>query len=81
MIESMNIYPYVNRQFLVAVKECDDMCHLGRNECFVFINLWQWINVLEYKSCRRYTFSREYNFLLKSENYAMKIFKIFSVLE
>ena len=37
--------------------------------------------VLEEKYCRRYIFSRDSNFLLKSDNYTMKIFKLFSDLE
>ena len=39
------------------------------------------LRVLEEKYCRRYIFSRDSNFLLKSDNYTMKIFKLFSDLE
>ena len=80
-IESMNIPPCVDSLFSVVVKDCDDICHLGRNECFDFVAIWQCLHVLEEKSCRRYSFSREDNFLLKYEDYDMKIFKLFSVLE
>ena len=61
--------------------EFDDICHLGRNELFGFIALWQCLHVLEYKSCRRYSLSIEDNFLLQSDDSAIKIFKLFSVLE
>ena len=37
--------------------------------------------VLEEKYCRRYSFYREDNLLLKPENSAMKIFKLLSVIE
>ena len=36
---------------------------------------------MEEKSCRRYIFSREDNFLFNSDNSAMKIFKLLSILE
>ena len=77
----MNIYPYVDIQFSVVVNECDDMFNLGRNECFEFIAIWQCLHVLEEKSYKRKSFSRADNFLLKYDNYAMQIFKLFSVIE
>ena len=36
---------------------------------------------MEDQSCRGYSFSREVNLLLKSENYALKIFNLFSIFE
>ena len=36
---------------------------------------------MEDKSCIRDSFSREDNFLLKYENYDLKIFKLFFVIE
>ena len=41
---------------------------------FDFVALLQCLHVPEYKSCRIYSFSREYNFLLNSDNCATKIF-------
>ena len=77
----MNVSSFLDRRFYVVVKECDDICNLGCNDCFEFVALLLCLNVLEEKYFRRYSFSREDTFLLKSENYAMKIFKLFSVLE
>ena len=36
---------------------------------------------MEEKYCRRFSLSREDNFLLKYDNSAMKIFKLLSVIE
>ena len=81
MIDSMNIYPYVDSRFYVVVKEFDEICHQGRNEFFDFVAIWKYLHVPEDKSCMRYSFSREDNFLLKSEYSAMKIFKLFYTIE
>ena len=35
----MDIPPYGDIQFYVVVKECGDICYLGRNEFFEFIAL------------------------------------------
>ena len=77
----MNISLCVESLFTVIVKECDDIYNLGCNEWFEFVAIWQWLHVLEDKSYRRYSLSREDNFLLKSDNSAMKIFYLFSVIE
>ena len=77
----MNVLPYEDNQFSIFVKECDYIYHLGCNECLEFIDIWKPLHVLESKYCRRDSFSIEVNFLLKYENYAMKIFKLFSSLE
>ena len=70
----MNISSCIYSIFSVVIKECDDICYLGHNEISDFI-------VLEEKSGRRDNLSREHNFLLESENSAMKVFKLLSVLE
>ena len=77
----MNVSSYVDSRFYVVVKECDEIYNLERNEWFEFVALWKCLHVLEEKSYRRYSFSREDNFLLNSENYSMKTLKLFSVLE
>ena len=81
MIYSINVYPCVHSQISVVVKKCDDIYHFFSNECLDFIAILQCLLVLEEKYCRRYSFSREVYFLLKSDNYAMKIFNLLSVLE
>ena len=80
-IEFMNIYPFVDSQFYAVVKECDEICHLGRNVWFDFFALWKFLHKLEEKSFRRYSFYREDNFLLKSDNSAMKLSKLLSFIE
>ena len=77
----MNIYPYIESQFYVVVKECDEICNFGRNELFYFIVLWQCLNVLEEKSWRRDSLSIDHNLLLEYENYTMKKIKLFFVIE
>ena len=77
----MNLPSFLDRRFYFFVKEWDDICNLGRNECFEFFSLWILLHLPEDSSCRRYSFSREDNFLLNSENYATKIFRLFFVLE
>ena len=81
LIESTNIPSCADSQFSVVVNERDKTCHIGRNECLEFIDLWKWLHVLEEKSCGRDSFSREVNLLLESENSATEIFKLFSVIE
>ena len=76
-IYSINISPCVDSQFSVVVKECDDSFHLGRNEWFDFIALWQRLHLLEDKFCSGYSLSREDKLLLKYDNSAMKIFNFF----
>ena len=77
----MNISPFVYSHFFVVAKECDEICHIGINEFFEFAALLKCLNVMGDKSCRRYSLSREDNLLLKSDNYAMKILILFSVIE
>ena len=77
----MNITPCVDRQFSIVFKECDEICHLDCNECFEFIAIWKCLHVPEDKSKRRNSLAIEENFLLEYDNYAMKIFKLFSVIE
>ena len=81
MIDSMNVSSCIDIRLSVVVKECDDICHLGRNESSEFITLCKCFHVLEYKYGRRENLSLEHNLLLESENPAMKVFKLFSILE
>ena len=59
---STNVSSCLESRFSVVVKECDEIYHLGRNEWFEFIAIWQLLHVPEDQSCRRYSFSREGNF-------------------
>ena len=77
----MNFFPCVDSLFPAFIKEFDEICHLRCNECFEFITILQYLRVMEEKSCRRYSFSIKDNFLLKSENSDIHIFKLFSVIE
>ena len=63
-IYSINFSSCIYSRFSVVVKECDQICHIGRNLISVFITLWQFLHVLEWKSGRRDNFSREHNLLL-----------------
>ena len=74
------MFPCADRQFSIAVKECDEIYHLGINGCLEFIALLQCLCVLEDKSCGRESFSQEVNFLLKPYNSAIKVFKFSSFL-
>ena len=65
-IDSMNLTPCADSRFSVVVRECDEICHIELNECLEFIDISQCLNVLEEKSCRRDSFSREVNFLLNT---------------
>ena len=80
-IEYMNIPPCVDSQFYIVVKELDEICHLGWNECLEFTNIWQCLCVLEEKYCIRDSLSKEVHLLLISDNYYMKSLKLLSVLE
>ena len=77
----MNIPPFIDSQLSFFLKECDEICHLGRNEWFEFVALWKCLHVLEENYCRIYIFYWEDNLLLKSEDSSMIIFKLFSVIE
>ena len=68
----MDVSSCVDSIFSVLVKECDEIFHLGRDECFEFVALLICLRLLEEKSCRRYSFSREDYFMSKSDNSAMK---------
>ena len=77
----MNVSSCIYSRFSVFVKEGDEIFHLWCNKISEFITLFQCLHVLEKKSGRGDSFSREHNFLLESENPAMKIFKLLSILE
>ena len=77
----MNVSSLIYSRFSVVVREGDEICHLWRNKSSEFLPLCQCLHVLEGKSGRGDNFSREHNFLLESENPAMKISKLFSILE
>ena len=77
----MNVSCRIDSRFSVVVKEGDEIYHIWRNESSEFITLCQFLHLLEDKSGRGENFYKEHNLLLKSENPAMKIFKLFSVLE
>ena len=77
----MNVSSYIYSRFSVIVKEGDEICHIWRNKISDFITIFQCLRVLEEKSGRGDHLSRENNFLLESENPAMKIFKLFSILK
>ena len=68
----MNVSSRIDSRFYVVIKEGDDICHLWRNKRSEFLTLCQCLHVLEDKSGRGENFSREHNFLLESENPAMK---------
>ena len=75
-IDSINFSSCVDSQFSVFVKESHDI-----GECFELVALSQYLHVPEEKSCRRDSFYIEDNFLLKYDNYAMKIFNFVFVFE
>ena len=77
----MNVSSIIDSIFAVLVKEGDDLCRLWRNKCYEFLTIFQCLDVLEKKSGRGYNLSRYHNFLLESENPAMKIFKLLSIIE
>ena len=76
----MNVSFYINIIFSIVVQEGDEICHLWRNKSSDFITLCQCLYVLEENSGRGDNFSRENNFLLDSENPAVKIFEFISSL-
>ena len=77
----MNVSSHIDSIFSVVVKEGDEICHLWRNKISEFLTLCQCLHVLEEKSGKGDNFYREHNLLLESENPAMKIFKLFSIIE
>ena len=77
----MNFSSITCSRFAVIVNEGDEIYQLRRNKLFGFLTLCQCPHVLEKKSGSGENFSREHNFLLESENPAMKIFKLFSIPE
>ena len=77
----MNVSSCIDSIFSVVVKKVDEICHIGRNKIYEFITIWQCLNVLEDKSGKGENFSREYNFLSEYKNTAIKIFKLFSIIE
>ena len=77
----MYIPPCVYSQFSVVVREHDEIFHISLNECLEIIAILQCLFVIEEKSCRRCSLSRDDNLPLKFEKSAMKISKLLSVLE
>ena len=77
----MNVSSCIDSRFPVVVKECDEIYHLWRNKSSEFIIICQCLHVLKEKSGRGDNFSRDHNFLLESENPAIKIFKLLSIIE
>ena len=77
----MNVSSLIGSIFAVLVNEGDEIYHLWRNKFFEFITICQCLHLLKNKSSRGDNFSREHNFLLESENPAMKIFKLFYIPE
>ena len=77
----MNVSSCIDIRFSVVVKEGDEICNTGRNEIYKFTTLLKYPHVMEEKYGRGKKFSREHNFLLEYENTAMKIFKLYYVIE
>ena len=77
----MNLSSCIDSIFAVVVKEGDEIGYLWRNKISDSITLCQCLHVLEEKSGRGDNFSRVHNLFLESENPAIKIFKLFSILE
>ena len=77
----MNVYSLIDIIFAIVVKAGDEICHIWRNKRSKFLTRCQCLHLLEEKSIREYNFSIEHHFLLESENPAMIIFKLFSILE
>ena len=77
----MNVSSCIDRIFSVLFKEGDEICHIWRDKSSEFLTLCKCLRVLKEKSGNGENFSREHNFLLESENPAMKIFKFLSILE
>ena len=77
----MNVSSLIDSIFSVLVNEGDEICHLWRNKISEFLTLCSFLHVLGKYSSRGDNFSRENNFLLESENPAMKIFKLLSIPE
>ena len=77
----MNVYSCIEIRFSVLIKEGDEICHLWRNKISKLFTICQFFHLLEEKSGRGDNFSRENNFLLESENPAVKIFELFSIIE
>ena len=77
----MNFSSYIYSIFSVVVKEDGEICHLWRNKSSDFLTLCQCLHVLEEKSVGGNNLSGENNFLLESDNPAMKIFKLFFIIE
>ena len=77
----MNVSSLIDSRFSVVVKEGDEICHLWSNKSSEFLTLWQCLYVMEEKSVMGDNLPSEHNFLLESENPAMKIFKLLFILE
>ena len=43
----MDVLPYVYSRVLVVVKEFGKVYHIGCNECFECITIWQHLHVIE----------------------------------
>ena len=81
MVDTMNVSSLIDMRFAILIKEGDEIYHLWRNKLVECITLCQCLHVLEKNSGRGDNLSREHNFLLESDNPAMEIFKLFSILE
>ena len=77
----MNVSSLIDSIFSVDVREGDEICHIWRNKSSAFLTLFQCLHVLEEKSGRGDNLSIDRNFLLESENPAIKIFNLFYILE
>ena len=80
-VDTMIVSSHIDIIFFIFVKEGDEICNIWHNKISEFLTLCQCLYVAEEKSGREDNLSREHNFLLESENPAMKIFKLFSIIE
>ena len=77
----MNVSSCIDRRFSVVIKNGDEICHLRRNKSSEFLTLCQCLHVQEEKYGMGNNFCRKQNFMFESENPAMKVFKLFSIIE
>lgn len=79
--EATIITPCLDSCFTIIAKEFDEVYHMECNECLEFITIWKGLHISEEKSFRREILPREIYLFIKSENYAVKIIKFFSLIE
>ena len=77
----MNVSSSTAIRFAVLVREGDEIFHLWRNKRSEFLSIFFCLHVLEKNYGRGDNFSREHNLSLESDIPAMKILKLFSILE